>query len=206
MTKVKDPDIYNHAGLISALDFVCYGVPVDIEKIKKTAKNYSKKYDFMNPEKIIELINKIEEGIIKNVFTEKARKEIKILNYLTRILLALMIGFAIFAFLYHDVLLLYVVYLLFAGAIVVFYLHYRKLSKLDKMVTKIGDQDFLSAKNEILEINKKLIRTLIEKMIEKDAKPEDYKIPLRTKYDEIEIISPPSLTRNYYMGIVKIEK
>jgi len=62
MAKVKDPDIYNNRGLISALDLVCYGVSVDIEKIKNSEELFQK-YDFMNPEKIMELINKIENGI-----------------------------------------------------------------------------------------------------------------------------------------------
>ncbi len=170
MAKVKDPDIYKHAGLISALDLVCYGVSVDIEKIKKTARNYSKKYDFMNPEKIMELINKIENGIMKNVYTEKNRGIHKILNYLTRILLALMVGFAIISYIYHNILILYFVYIFFVSAIFIFYLHYRKLSKMDKMFAKIDDPEFLKAKNEIVEINKKLIRALIEKMVEKDGK------------------------------------
>ncbi len=206
MSKVKDPDIYNHAGLISALDLVCYGFSVDIEKIEKTSRNYSKKYDFMNPEKIMELINQIENGIMKNVYTEKNRRDIKILNYLTRILLALMIGFAIISYIYHNIILLYFVYLFFVSAIFVFYLHYRKLSKMDKMFTKIDDPEFLKAKNEIIEINKKLIKALNEKMVEKDTNPYDYKIPLRSYYDDIEVVTPASFTRNYYMGIVKIKK
>ncbi len=46
----------------------------------------------------------------------------------------------------------------------------------------------------------------MKKWLKRMANPYDYKIPLRSKYEDIEVVTPESFKRNYYMGIVKIEK
>ncbi|MEM0078425.1 MAG: hypothetical protein QW754_04825 [Thermoplasmata archaeon] len=201
----KDMDLHNMTWLISSLDMAIYGNPVRLDYIEKILKNYEKKYEGINYLKISNSLKSIEKIMLEKVYTVKTRRKLKFLNYGTRSFLIAAIAIAFITLFLKMNYLIIIFYILFIISVLMLIINFLMLRSLDKIIEKMDDLDFLKEKEYIISVNQYLIDILSKKMKEKNANPRDYRIPLKSEYKNLEIVSRSNFMRKYYNGIIKIQ-
>lgn len=201
--KPKDMDLHNMAWIISSLDMAVYGSPVHLDYIEKILKNYEKKYEGIRYERVISSLKNIEQIILKKIYTESVRKRLKFLNYGTRFFLISAIIIAFISIFYRMPILLALFYSFFIASVLLLLLNYIMLKSIDRKIENLDDPDYLKEKDYIKEVNQYLINILLKKIKEKGAISSDYRIPLKSDYKNIEIISRSGFMKKYYVGVVK---
>lgn len=206
MPKVpKDMDLHNMAWIISSLDMAIYGNPVRLDYVGKILKNYEKKYEEINYEKVMTSLKNIEKIMLDRIYTKSIRKRLKMLNYGTRIFLIFAIAVAFISFLFEMFWLFTLFYSFFIAALFLLIVNYLMLKSLDKRIENLHSDDYMMEKEYIWNVNQYLIDLLSKKIREKSANPKEYRIPLKSEYKNIEIVSRSSFLRKYYIGIVKAQ-
>jgi len=201
----RDMDLHNMAWTISSLDMAIYGNPIRIDYIEKIMNNYEKKYSEINQTRIIASLKNIERIMLDRIYIPVIRKRLKILNYGTRAFLISAIIVAFISLFYRMNWLLYVFYPLFILAVLFLLLNYIVLKGIDRKIENLNDEDYLKEKEFIKSINQYLIDLMAKKVKEKNANPIDYRIPLKSEYKNLEIVSRSTFFRKYYTAIVKIQ-
>lgn len=206
MPKVpRDMDLHNMAWIISSLDMAIYGNPVRLDYIEKILKNYEKKYEEINYERVMASLKNIEKIMLDRIYTKSIRKRLKMLNYGTRIFLISSIAVAFISFLFRMFWLFTLFYSFFIAALFLLIVNYLVLRSLDKRIENLHDDDYMMEKEYIRNLNQYLIDLLSKKIREKNANPKEYRIPMKSEYKNIEIVSRSSFLRKYYIGIVKAQ-
>ncbi len=201
----KDRDLQNMAWLISSLDMAVYGNPVRIDYVEKILKNYEKKYEEIDYEKISNSLKNIEKIMLERIYTPSIRKRLKFLNYGTRAFLITAIAIAFISIFFKMDYLITIFYSLFVISVFMLLINYTMLKSIDRKIESLKDQDYLQEKNFIISINQFLMDILSRKMKEKGANPREYRITLKNEYKNVEIISRSNFMRKYYIAIVKVQ-
>jgi hypothetical protein len=199
----KDRDLHNMAWLISSLDMAIYGNPVRLDYIERMLRNYEKKYQEIRYDRIMQSLRNIERIMLEKIYTEKMRLRLKLLNYGTRIFLIAAIVVAFISLFYRLNYLLILFYSFFALAVLLLFFNYLILKSMDRRIEGLDDPDYLREKEMIMGVNQYLIDILAKKVKEKNANPDEYRIPLKSEYKNLKIVSRSSFLRKYYTAVVQ---
>ncbi len=199
----KDRDLHNMAWLISSLDMAIYGNPVRLDYIERMLRNYEKKYQEIRYDRIMQSLRNIERIMLEKIYTQKMRLRLKRLNYGTRVFLIAAIVVAFISLFYRLNYLLILSYSFFALAVLLLFFNYLILKSIDRRIEGLDDPDYLREKEIIMGVNQYLIDILAKKVKEKNANPDEYRIPLKSGYKNLKIVSRSSFLRKYYTAVVQ---